>query len=56
MEKGNCVWGLIMVGFGWFEKFVIVYSEFLLVEFVRDFIVEVVKEFVMFVGNFIGGE
>lgn len=56
VEKGNCVWGLIMVGFGWFEKFLIFYIEFFLVEFVRDFIIEVVKELVIFVGNLIGGE
>ena len=54
-EKGNRVWGLTMVGFGRSEKPPIAYTELLLAELVRDFIVEVVKEPVGLAGNSIGG-
>lgn len=55
-DKGNRAWGLTMVGFGRSEKPPIAYTELLLAELVRDFIVEVVKEPVTLTGNSIGGE
>lgn len=55
-EKGNRVWGLTMVGFGRSEKPSIPYTELLLAELVRDFIIEVVKEPATLAGNSIGGE
>ncbi|XP_024379192.1 uncharacterized protein [Physcomitrium patens] len=54
-EKGNRVWGLTMVGFGRSEKPSIPYTELLLAELVRDFIIEVVKEPATLAGNSIGG-
>jgi pimeloyl-ACP methyl ester carboxylesterase len=54
-EKGNRVWGLTMVGFGRSEKPTIAYTELVLAELVRDFIIEVVKEPATLAGNSIGG-
>ncbi|KAG0610929.1 hypothetical protein M758_7G102300 [Ceratodon purpureus] len=54
-EKGNRAWGLTMVGFGRSEKPPIAYTELLLAELLRDFIIEVVKEPVTLAGNSIGG-
>jgi pimeloyl-ACP methyl ester carboxylesterase len=54
-EKGNRVWGLTMVGFGRSEKPSIAYTELLLAELVRDFIIDVIREPVVLAGNSIGG-
>lgn len=43
VNKGYWVYVLILIGFGCFEKFNMIYMEFVWVEFVCDFIVEVVK-------------
>lgn len=54
-EEGNRVWALTLLGFGRSEKPDVVYTELLWAELIRDFIVEVVGEPAILVGNSIGG-
>ncbi|XP_024537101.1 uncharacterized protein LOC112348561 isoform X1 [Selaginella moellendorffii] len=51
----NRVWAITMLGFGRSEKPGIIYTELLWAELLRDFIVEVVGEPVVLVGNSLGG-
>jgi pimeloyl-ACP methyl ester carboxylesterase len=53
--EGNNVWALSLLGFGRSEKPDVVYTQDLWAELIRDFIVEVVGEPVVLVGNSIGG-
>eukprot|EP00250_Pteridium_aquilinum_P010449 c19396_g1_i1 orf=104-2725(+) len=54
-EEGNRVWALTLLGFGRSEKPDVAYTELLWAELIRDFIVEVVGEPAILVGNSIGG-
>lgn len=54
-DKGNRVWALTLLGFGRSEKPNVAYTELLWAELIRDFIVEVVGEPAILVGNSIGG-
>ncbi|CAI9295742.1 unnamed protein product [Lactuca saligna] len=54
-ENGNCVWGITLLGFGRSEKPNVIYTELLWAEFIRDFIVDVIREPVHLVGNSFGG-
>lgn len=54
-EDGNRVWALTLLGFGKSEKPDVAYTELLWAELIRDFIVEVVGEPAVVVGNSIGG-
>lgn len=54
-KSGNRVWALTLLGFGKSEKPNVVYSEVMLAELIKDFIVDVVREPVHLVGNSLGG-
>ena len=54
-QSGNRVWALTLLGFGRSEKPNVVYTELFWAELIRDFIVEVVGEAPIIVGNSIGG-
>ncbi|XP_037442817.1 uncharacterized protein LOC119311278 [Triticum dicoccoides] len=54
-DEGHRVWAITLLGFGKSEKPNVDYSELLWSELLRDFIVDVVREPVHFVGNSIGG-
>ena len=55
LAEGNRVWALSLLGFGRSEKPDVVYTQDLWAELIRDFIVEVIGEPVVLVGNSIGG-
>ncbi|XP_039823106.1 uncharacterized protein LOC120685304 isoform X2 [Panicum virgatum] len=54
-DMGHRVWAITLVGFGKSEKPNVNYSELFWSEFLRDFIIDVVREPVHLVGNSIGG-
>ncbi|CAH1430369.1 unnamed protein product [Lactuca virosa] len=54
-ENGNRVWAITLLGFGRSEKPNVIYTELMWAEFIRDFIVEVIREPVHLVGNSFGG-